>query len=182
MPRLGQQIENLKKQLDDARAIIEWQQNKINDLNRQLQEQIANSPMYQAQVNLAELAELKLQAAQETIAHQAETIKRLSENNTERITEQITAVPEAHKRGARRKADETTRQIIHELRKHGSSLQTIADAVSMSKTQVHAILKEPEKPGRWYTVRDGSRFYFIGYSEAARSRAKIYYEIRSTEP
>lgn len=102
--------------------------------------------------------------------------------NSEQITERFTTIPNVPKRGAKRKADDTTRQYIHELRRYNNSLQAIADETGMSKTQVHTILKEPEQPGRWYSVdADGGRKYYSDYDTAIRSKKKIMYEVMSAE-
>ena len=83
-------------------------------------------------------------------------------------------------RGAPRKADLERRQYIRELKKLGHSLKSIADATGMSKTQVHAITKEPDVKGRWYSIDDGIKIYYDSYLDAHKSgHRKIRFESNS---
>lgn len=95
---------------------------------------------------------------------------------TERLTERLTAIHGSPQRGARRKADIETRQYIHELRKYKNSLQAIANVTGMSKTQVYAILQEPEAAGRWYSGSGDSKTYYADYAAAIQSRKDIHFE------
>lgn len=51
MARLTDQIKDLKQQLEMARETIDRQNDRINDLTRQLQGRIEDSPLYQAQID-----------------------------------------------------------------------------------------------------------------------------------
>ena len=110
-------------------------------------------------------------------------LQRIRETNSQGITvtEQITERRQ-RTRGAPRKADPERRQYIRELRKIGHSLQSIADAAGMSKTQVFAIVQETDTPGRWYSQDpDGSRTYYQSYLDAVSSGCrKIHFEQEAT--
>lgn len=109
-------------------------------------------------------------------------LQRIRETDSQGIavTEQITERRQKT-RGAPRKADPERRQYIRELRKIGHSLQSIADAAGMSKTQVFAIVQEPDTPGRWYSLDTGSRTYYQSYLDAVSSGCrKIHFEQEAT--
>lgn len=51
MARLTDQIKDLKQQLEMARETVDRQNERINDLTRQLQGRIEDSPLFQAQID-----------------------------------------------------------------------------------------------------------------------------------
>ena len=122
-------------------------------------------------------------------------IASLREQLTEQLTERAETkparpegviLPDKPRRGRKPKADPETRAEIHELRKAVdgdgkpyNSLSQIAIMTEMSKTQVHAILKEPEPVGRWYsTDTNGKRKYYKDYRTATRSGKDIHFEAK----
>jgi len=152
-------IAELERTIELMQTQLEIQQNKILDLNNEIIRKIS------------EIEKLKeqLQAAQ----------------NNEHITERFLEIPTVPKRGPKPKADLETRQYIHELYKplipgtknrHVNSLQAIGTITGLSKTQVFAIVKEPEIPGRWYSIENGHRVYYDNYTAAVRSRKTIHFE------
>lgn len=170
-------LEDLQKQVDEWQYSAYALYDTILDLRKKLHE------VEEENVLLKKQLEAKCIINSEQVKDQI--TERFTEWFTDWFTEQFTerfaTIPNAPKRGAKRKADDTTRQYIHELRKYNNSLQAIADETGMSKTQVHAILKEPEQPGRWYSVEaDGNRKYYSDYDKAIRSKKEIMYEVMTT--
>lgn len=112
---------------------------------------------------------------------------------SERLTERAEPIParpagvilpDKPKRGRKPKADPETRAYIHALRaavdgegRPYNSLSQIAEHTGISKTQVFAILQEPEPVGKWYsTKKDGSRVYYKDYRSAIRSKNDIHFD------
>lgn len=176
------QIKELKAQLAERDKSLEWQQNRINELTKQLHAKIEDSPLFQAQVDSyktieveLELANRKITRLQKIITEQAGQIEDLT-NKLASVTN--TAIPVAHKRGAKPKVDLETRQYARELYKLGRSIRTIAVAIGISSTQTHAIIHEPDIPGRWFiTDSSNSKTYFNSYHEAYRSGHKPHFEV-----
>lgn len=202
MPTLAQQKKDLEERLKIAYEANDSLYKTISELKKQLSQGIESSPVYQQALKDAEAArndceiwkdlyegvsekyeQLKVehQKERERIDHLSEMHGEISSENTavvgERNTERYIKIPNAPKRGAKRKADAETRQYIHELRKCKNSLQAIADLTGMSKTQVHTILKEPEYQGQWYSMENGQRVYYADYPAAANSGKEIHFEI-----
>ena len=94
-------------------------------------------------------------------------------SSASRVQAYKAVIPNAPIRGRKPKADPEMRQYIHDLYKitdidgkRLNSMSAIADVVGMSKSQVCAILKEPEHSGRWYSEIDGERRYYEDYKNA----------------
>lgn len=125
------------------------------------------------------VAELRAQVQDllSLLAHDAQAAPHTAGKN------KVLEIPNAPKRGRRRKIDTETRAYIHELAKatDGSgrrvnSLQSIATITGVSKTQVYTILQEPAPAGRWYSPDGSGRQYFASYREAIRSKQAIHFE------
>ena len=134
-------------------------------------------------VERLEAENARLKGENEGLRIQLEAMKQLLANDgsspiskTEQSTERFAVVPNARKRGRKPKADPEIRQYIHELYKitdingkRQNSMGSISNLVGLSKTQVFAIINEPEQPGKWYSEDHGNRVYYDSYSEAYRA-------------
>lgn len=138
-----------------------------------------------------------LDNANNEIARLTEKLAKIGKS--ERLTERAepkparpagVILPDKPKRGRKPKADPETRAYIHALRaavdgegRPYNSLSQIAEHTGVSKTQVFAILQEPEPVGRWFsTKKDGSRVYYKDYRSAIRSKNDIHFEEKTKSP
>ena len=121
----------------------------------------------------------------EILTGKLEKSERLTERaETKPARPEGVILPDKPRRGRKPKADQETRAEIHELRKAVdgdgkpyNSLSQIAIMTEMSKTQVHAILKEPEPVGRWFSQdKAGKRKYYKDYKTATRSGKAVHFD------